>query len=55
VFADIGGKTFAVGAGDQVTRLQLEVPGLVTGFGIGPDGELYVLTHTQGIQKVVPG
>ncbi len=55
VFADIGGKTFAVGAGDQTTRLQLEVPGLVTGFGTGPDGELYVLTHTQGIQKVVPG
>ena len=54
VFADIGGKTFAVGAGDQVTRLQLNVPGLVTGFGAGPDGELYVLTHSQGIQKLVP-
>jgi glucose/arabinose dehydrogenase len=54
VFADIGGKTFAVGAGDQVTRLQLEVPGLVTGFGTGPDGELYVLTHSQGIQKIIP-
>ena len=54
VFADIGGKTFAVGAGDQVTRLQLNVPGLVTGFGTGPDGELYVLTHSQGIQKLVP-
>ena len=54
VFADIGGKTFAVGAGDQVTRLQLDVPGLVTGFGTGPDGELYALTHTQGIHKIVP-
>jgi glucose/arabinose dehydrogenase len=54
VFADIGGKTFAVGAGDQVTRLPLAVPGVVTGFGTGPDGELYVLTHAQGIQKIVP-
>ena len=54
VFADIGGKTFAVGAGDHVTRLQLNVPGLVTGFGTGPDGELYVLTHSQGIHEIVP-
>jgi glucose/arabinose dehydrogenase len=55
VFADMGGKTFAIGAGDQTTNLTLGIPGLVTGFATGPDGELYALTHTQGIHKIVPG
>jgi glucose/arabinose dehydrogenase len=55
VFADMGGTVFGVGAGDQTTRLSLRVSGLVTGFGIGPDGELYVTSHAKGVSKVVPG
>lgn len=55
VFADMAGATFAVGAGDEVTRLQLSISGVVTGFGIGPDGELFATTHGEGIFKIVPG
>jgi hypothetical protein len=35
--------------------LKLAIPGLITGFAIGPDDELYALTHSQGIQKIVAG
>jgi glucose/arabinose dehydrogenase len=55
VFADMAGTLFGVGAGDQTTELSLHVSGAVTGFGIGPDGELYVTTHAQGVKKLVPG
>jgi glucose/arabinose dehydrogenase len=55
VFADMAGTLFGVGAGDQTTKLSLHLSGVVTGFGIGPDGELYVTTHTQGVERLVPG
>ncbi|MDQ3469425.1 MAG: PQQ-dependent sugar dehydrogenase, partial [Actinomycetota bacterium] len=55
VFADIAGAVFAVGAGDATVRLDLVIPGVVTAFGAGADGELYVCTHTAGIQRLVPG
>jgi len=55
VFGDMAGPTFAVGAGDEITRLTLRGTGVVTGYAIGPDGELYMLTHSKGILKVVPG
>jgi glucose/arabinose dehydrogenase len=55
VFGDMAGITFAVGAGDEITKLTLRGSGVVTGFAIGPDGELYMLTHAKGIMKVVPG
>jgi glucose/arabinose dehydrogenase len=55
LFGDLAGATFAVGAGDQTTRLNLAISGVVTGFGEGPDGELYALTHTEGVKKIVPG
>jgi glucose/arabinose dehydrogenase len=55
VFGDLAGATFAIGAGDQTTRLNLAISGVVTGFGEGPDGELYALTHSEGVKKLVPG
>jgi glucose/arabinose dehydrogenase len=55
VFGDMAGPTFAVGAGDEITRLKLQGSGVVTGIALGPDGELYLLTHSKGILKVVPG
>ena len=55
VFGDMAGATFGVGAGDQITKLTLRGSGVVTGLAIGPDGELYMLTHAKGIMKVVPG
>ncbi len=55
VFADLAGTALAVGAGDEVTELGVRVPGTVTGVAIGPDDELYVLTLSKGISKVVPG
>jgi glucose/arabinose dehydrogenase len=55
VFGDLAGATFAIGAGDQTTRLDLAISGVVTGFGEGPDGELYALTHSEGVKKIVPG
>lgn len=56
VFADMAGVLFALGAGDQVVRLPLTVPHvIVTGFGVGPDEELYVLTLQGGILRLSPG
>jgi glucose/arabinose dehydrogenase len=54
VFADMAGTVFGVGAGDQVTKLTLHLSGVVTGFGIGPDGELYATTHTEGVKRIAP-
>lgn len=35
--------------------LTVSVPGaIITGFGEGPDGELYVLTWQGGVLKIVP-
>ncbi len=55
VFADLAGATFGIGAGDQTTKLSLRLSGVVTGFGIGPDGELYTTSHAEGVKKIVPG
>lgn len=55
VFGDMAGATFALGAGDAVTRLQLSVGGILTGFGLGPDGELYALTLEAGAFRLVAG
>jgi glucose/arabinose dehydrogenase len=55
VFGDMAGMTFAVGAGDEITKLTLRGSGVVTGIATGPDGELYLLTHSKGILKVVRG
>lgn len=54
VFADMGGAVFAVGAGDATVRLDLTIPGVVTAIGAGADGELFVLTHTTGVHRLVP-
>lgn len=52
----MAGVLFALGAGDQVVRLPLTVPHvIVTGFGVGPDEELYVLTLQGGILRLSPG
>ncbi|MFT3853698.1 MAG: PQQ-dependent sugar dehydrogenase [Ilumatobacteraceae bacterium] len=53
VFGDMSGPVFAVGAGDEVTKLNLRITGILTGWAIGSDGELYALTHSAGIKKVV--
>lgn len=56
VFADMSGTFFALGEGDQVARLTLRVPKvIVTGFAIGPDDELYVLTLQGGVLRLEPG
>lgn len=56
VFADMSGPLFAVGARNQVRLLPLSIPHVViTGFGEGPDGELYILTLEGGVLKLVPG
>ncbi len=56
VFADMAGTLFALGAGDEVVRLSLTIPHvIVTGFGIGPDDELYVLTLQGGVLRLGPG
>ena len=54
MFADLAGTTFAMGANDEVTELDISLPGVVTGFAIGDDDELYVLTLSRGIGKLVP-
>ncbi len=56
VFADMAGEIFAMGAGDQVTPLTATLRSdVITGFGIGPDDELYILTLNGGLFKLVPG
>lgn len=55
VFADMAGRVMAIGAGDETVTLTVSLPGVViTGFGEGPDGELYVLTLQGGVLKIVP-
>jgi len=55
VFGDITGALFAIGAGDETVRLPARVPGVLTGFGLGPDGELWALTLDKGAFLLVPG
>jgi glucose/arabinose dehydrogenase len=55
VFGDVTGVLFAIGAGDETVRLPANVPGVLTGFGTGPDGELWALTLDQGAFQLVPG
>jgi glucose/arabinose dehydrogenase len=54
VFADMSGPMFAIGAGDETVRLDLEAHGIVSGFGTDTTGELYVLTIGAGVAKLVP-
>ena len=55
VFADMAGRVMAMGASDQVGTLTVSLPSeVITGFGIGPDDELYVLTLRGGLFKIVP-
>jgi len=55
VFGDGTGALFAIGAGDETVRLPARVPGVLTGFGLGPDGELWALTLDKGAFLLVPG
>jgi glucose/arabinose dehydrogenase len=55
VFADMSGPFMAIGARDKSVRLDLQHSGIVTGFGVLPDGELIVLTHQEGAFRLVPG
>jgi glucose/arabinose dehydrogenase len=55
VFADMSGPFFAIGAGDKTVRVDLHQPGIITGFGTMPDGELVVLTLKEGAFRLVPG
>jgi glucose/arabinose dehydrogenase len=55
VFADMSGPFLAIGARDKTVRLDLQHSGIVTGFGVLPDGELIVLTLQEGAFRLVPG
>lgn len=60
VFGDMTGPMFAMGASDEVVRLDIPRPGegdfgVMTSVAAGPDGELYVLTLRKGIYRLVPG
>ena len=55
VFGDITGALFAIGAGDETVRLPARVPGVLTGFGLGPDDELWALTLDKGAFLLAPG
>jgi glucose/arabinose dehydrogenase len=55
VFADMSGPFLAIGADDETVRLELNHSGIITGFGVLPDGELIVLTHQEGAFRLVPG
>jgi glucose/arabinose dehydrogenase len=55
VFADMSGPFLAIGAHDKVVRLDLQHTGIVTGFGVLPNGELIVLTLQEGAFRLVPG
>jgi glucose/arabinose dehydrogenase len=55
VFADMSGPFLALGAHGKVVRLDLQHSGIVTGFGVLPDGELIVLTLQEGAFRLVPG
>jgi glucose/arabinose dehydrogenase len=55
VFADMSGPFMAIGAHNKTVRLDLQHSGIVTGFGVLPDGELIVLTHEEGAFRLAPG
>jgi glucose/arabinose dehydrogenase len=55
VFADMSGPFLAIGARDKTVRLDLRHSGIVTGFGVLPDGELIVLTLQEGAFRLAPG
>ena len=55
VFGDITGALFAIGAGDETVRLPARVPGVLTGFGLGPDDELWALTLDKGAFLLTTG
>jgi hypothetical protein len=56
VFMDMTGPVWAMGAEGSagVVPLELEIGGVQTSFGEGPDGELYVLTLRNGLFRLDP-
>jgi len=55
VFADMSGPVLAMAAGDVPVRTGLLRSGIVTAFGEDAEGELIMLTLTEGAFRVVPG
>ncbi|MFV0307363.1 MAG: PQQ-dependent sugar dehydrogenase [Desertimonas sp.] len=55
VFADLAGAVMALGAGYEMATLPVHADGPVTAVALGPDGEIYVLTHSNGIFRLAPG
>lgn len=53
VFADMSGPMLAIGAGDEAVRLDVNGSGVVTGFGTDAQGEIYVLSLGNGIERLV--
>ncbi|MEM8619115.1 MAG: PQQ-dependent sugar dehydrogenase [Actinomycetota bacterium] len=53
LFADLGGAMWAIGA-DGVSRLDVDPPTGIVGWGEDPDGELYLLSLYDGVFKLVP-
>ncbi|MEM9516581.1 MAG: PQQ-dependent sugar dehydrogenase, partial [Actinomycetota bacterium] len=54
LFADLGGAMWAIGA-EGVSRLSVDPPNGIVGWGEDPDGELYLLSLYDGVFKLVPG
>ena len=53
IFGDVNGTVWALGA-DGVVALPIRVGGTLSGFGMGPDGELYPQSLSRGIFKITP-
>ena len=53
IFGDVNGTVWALGA-DGVVALPIRVDGTLSGFGMGPDGELYAQSLSRGIFKITP-
>lgn len=54
VFADLAGTVMALGANNEMATLAVRAEGPVTAVTLGADGEVYLLTHTNGIFRLAP-
>ena len=55
VFGDLTGRLMALGAGYEMATLTPVADGPLTAVTLGPDGEVYLLTHNNGVFRLVPG
>ncbi len=55
VFGDLTGRLMALGAGYEMATLSAVADGPLTAVTLGPDGEFYLLTHSNGVFRLAPG